>query len=191
MPRLPPCTAFAKAHISPTTTFTEPRMAWTRQDLLTHLAALGIETATVEHPPLFTVEESRALRGEIPGAHTKNLFLKCKKGQLWLVTALEDTPIDLKTLHHSLGSGRLSFGSAELLGEVLGLTPGSVSAFGVINDTGNRVSVVLDEALMRHERINLHPLVNTATTGVSRQGLISFLSSCGHPPKILALGERV
>lgn len=166
-------------------------MAWTREDLLTHLDALGIETATVEHPPLFTVEDSRALRGEIPGAHTKNLFLKCKKGQLWLITALEDAPIDLKSLHHKLGSGRLSFGNAELLGEVLGVTPGSVSTFGVINDTGNRVSVVLDEALMQCERINLHPLVNTATTAISLEGLISFLSSCGHPPKILALGERV
>jgi Ala-tRNA(Pro) deacylase len=166
-------------------------MAITREDLFSHLAALGIETETVEHPPLFTVEDSRALRGEIPGAHTKNLFLKCKKGQLWLVTALEDARIDLKTLHHKLGSGRLSFGSAELLGEVLGLTPGSVSTFGVINDTENRVSVVLDEGLMRYDPINLHPLVNTATTGISRQGLISFLSSCGHPPKILALGETV
>lgn len=166
-------------------------MALDREDLLNHLAMLGIETHTVEHPPLFTVEESRALRGEIPGAHTKNLFLKCKKGQLWLVTALEDTRIDLKTLHQKLGSGRLSFGSAELLGEVLGLTPGSVSTFGVINDTQSRVTVVLDEGLMRFERINLHPLVNTATTGISRDGLISFLSSCGHPPKILALGERV
>lgn len=166
-------------------------MAMTREALLSYLGALGIETETVEHPPLFTVEESRALRGEIPGAHTKNLFLKCKKGQLWLVTALEDTAIDLKTLHHRLGSGRLSFGSAELLGEVLGLTPGSVSAFGVINDTQNRVSVALDEALMRWDRINLHPLVNTATTTISLQGLISFLGSCGHPPKILALGERV
>ncbi len=166
-------------------------MAMTREALLSHLGALGIETETVEHPPLFTVEESRALRGEIPGAHTKNLFLKCKKGQLWLVTVLEDTAIDLKTLHHRLGSGRLSFGSAALLGEVLGLTPGSVSAFGVINDTQNRVSVALDEALMRWDRINLHPLVNTATTAISRQGLISFLNSCGHQPKILALGERV
>ena len=165
-------------------------MAMTREALLSHLDALGIETQTVEHPPLFTVEESRALRGEIPGAHTKNLFLKCKKGQLWLITALEDTAIDLKTLHHKLGSGRLSFGSAELLSEVLGLTPGSVSTFGVINDADNRVSVALDEALMQRDRINLHPLVNTATTGISRQGLISFLSSCGHPPKILALGER-
>jgi Ala-tRNA(Pro) deacylase len=166
-------------------------MAITRENLFSHLAALGIETETVEHPPLFTVEDSRALRGEIPGAHTKNLFLKCKKGQLWLVTALEDARIDLKTLHHKLGSGRLSFGSAELLGEVLGLTPGSVSTFGVINDIENRVSVVLDEALMWYHRINLHPLVNTAITGISREGLISFLSSCGHPPKILALGETV
>lgn len=166
-------------------------MAFTREELLNHLAALGIETQTVEHPPLFTVEQSRALRGEIPGAHTKNLFLKCKKGQLWLVTALEDTSIDLKTLHLKLGSGRLSFGSAELLGEVLGLTPGSVSTFGVINDTQSRVSVALDEGLMRSERINLHPLVNTATTGISREGLISFLNSCGHAPKILALGEGI
>jgi Ala-tRNA(Pro) deacylase len=114
-----------------------------------------------------------------------------QEGQLWLVTALEDTKIDLKTLHQKLGSGRLSFGSAELLGEVLGLTPGSVSTFGVINDTQSRVSVVLDEALMRCERINLHPLVNTATTGISREGLISFLNSCGHAPKILALDEGI
>ena len=166
-------------------------MTMTREDLLRHLGALGVETHTVEHPALFTVEESRALRGEIPGAHTKNLFLKCKKGQLWLVTALEDARIDLKTLHLKLGSGRLSFGSPELLAEVLGLTPGSVSAFGVINDAQDRVSVVLDEGLMRYDRINLHPLVNTATTAISREGLISFLSSCGHPPKILALGETV
>ena len=166
-------------------------MAMAREDLISRLATLGIETQTVEHPPLFTVEDSRALRGEIPGAHTKNLFLKCKKGRLWLVTALEDALIDLKSLHHKLGSGRLSFGNAELLVEVLGVTPGSVSTFGVINDSQNRVSVVLDEGLMRFERINLHPLVNTATTGISREGLISFLSSCGHPPKILALGETV
>lgn len=154
---------------------------------MAHLAGLGIETETVDHPPLFTVEDSRALRGEIPGAHTKNLFLKCKKGSLWLVTALEDAPVDLKTLHAKLGCGRLSFGNAELLGEVLGITPGSVSTFAAINDSANRVGVVLDEALMRHERINLHPLVNTATTGISRESLISFLKACGHPPKILAL----
>lgn len=162
-------------------------MAWTRDELFDYLAGLGIETATVEHPPLFTVEDSQALRGDIPGAHTKNLFLKCKKGNLYLVTALEDTAVDLKTLPAKLGSGRLSFGNAELMGEVLGITPGSVSAFAVVNDLENRVTMVLDEALMRHQRINLHPLVNTATTAIGRESLISFLKACGHPPKILAL----
>jgi Ala-tRNA(Pro) deacylase len=162
-------------------------MAWTREQLLTHLAELGIETETVDHPPLFTVEQSQALRGDIPGAHTKNLFLKCKKGSIWLITALEDTPIDLKTLHHKLGSGRLSFGNAQLLGELLGVAPGAVSTFGVINDKEGRVCVVLDEGLMQYERINLHPLVNTATTGLSPQGLMTFLNGCDHPPKIMAL----
>jgi Ala-tRNA(Pro) deacylase len=163
-------------------------MAWTREELMAHLEGLGIETETVEHPALFTVEDSQALRGDIPGAHTKNLFLKCKKGTLWLVTALEDTPVNLKTLHHAIGSGRLSFGNAELLMEVLGLTPGSVSTFGIVNDKDARVTVVLDEGLMRHDRINLHPLVNTATTGIARDDLIRFLKASGHPPRIIALG---
>jgi Ala-tRNA(Pro) deacylase len=125
-----------------------------------------------------------------PGAHTKNLFLKCKKGTLWLVTALEDTPVNLKTLHHKLGSGRLSFGSADLLRETLGVEPGSVTTLAAINDTDRRVTVVLDEALMAYERINLHPLVNTATTGVPRAGLLAFLGACGHPPRILPLHEQ-
>jgi len=162
-------------------------MAWTREKLLIHLAELGIETETVDHEPLFTVEESKALRGEIPGGHTKNLFLKCKKGSLWLITALEETPVDLKTLHKKLGSGRLSFGNAQLLEESLGIKPGAVSTFGVINDTDHRVTVVLDKALMEHERINLHPLVNTATTGISREGLLTFLRATGHEPQIMAL----
>lgn len=163
-------------------------MVWSKDQFLAHLAELGIETETVEHPPLFTVEESRALRGDIPGAHTKNLFLKCKKGSLWLVTALEDTPVDLKTLHHKLGSGRLSFGNADLLYETLGVTPGAVSTFGVINDTEGKVKVILDDRLMGYERVNLHPLVNTATTGVSRENLLRFLEACGHSPRIVTLG---
>ena len=165
-------------------------MTLTRNELLAHLAALGIEADTVEHPAVFTVEESQALRGAIPGAHTKNLFLKCKKGTLWLVTALEDTPVNLKTLHHTLGSGRLSFGSADLLRELLGVEPGSVTTFAAINDTDRRVTVVLDEALMAHERINLHPLVNTATTGISRAGLRTFLAACHHAPRILPFHEQ-
>lgn len=165
-------------------------MALTRDQLLTHLAGLGIATETVEHPAVFTVEESRTLRGVIEGAHTKNLFLKCKKDRLWLITALEQTPIDLKTLHHRIGSGRLSFGSADLLREVLGVEPGSVTTFAAINDTARRVSVILDAAMMAHARINLHPLVNTATTGISRDGLVTFLEACGHPPRILSFHEQ-
>jgi Ala-tRNA(Pro) deacylase len=163
-------------------------LAKTREQLFSYLAGLGIETEVVEHEPVFTVEESQALRGKIPGGHTKNLFLKCKKGSLWLITALEDTNIDLKTLHQKLGSGRLSFGNAELLKETLGIAPGSVSTLSAINDTKKRVTIVLDEALMRHDRINVHPLVNTATVGISRLDLLKFLRACGHEPKIVALG---
>ena len=162
-------------------------MAASREELLAKLGELGIETVTVEHPALFTVEQSKALRGDIPGAHTKNLFLKCKKGTLWLVVALESTQVDLKTLHGRLGSGRLSFGSGELLGEVLGVVPGSVTPFAVINDKAGRVSVVLDEALMAYGRLNFHPLVNTATTGIAPSDLLTFLADCGHSPAVLAL----
>jgi Ala-tRNA(Pro) deacylase len=162
-------------------------MAATRDDLFARLGALGIDTETVEHPALFTVEQSKSLRGDIPGAHTKNLFLKCKKGTLWLVVALESTRLDLKTLHTRLGSGRLSFGSANLVREALGIEPGSVTPFAVINDTSNRVAVVLDQALMAHDRLNFHPLVNTATTGISRDGLLAFLADREHLPRILII----
>jgi Ala-tRNA(Pro) deacylase len=162
-------------------------MPWTRQQLFDRLDKLSISHQTVEHPPLFTVEESQALRGEIPGAHTKNLFLKCKKGSVWLITALETTPVDLKTLHKKLESGRLSFGNRELLMELLGITPGAVSTFCAINDTGRRVNVVLDATLQDYDLINLHPLTNTATTTISYADLIRFLEDCGHPPGIVKL----
>jgi len=162
-------------------------MPWTRQQLFDHLDKLSIAHKTVEHPPLFTVEESQALRGEIPGAHTKNLFLKCKKGSFWLITALETTPVDLKTLHKTLESGRLSFGNADLLMELLGIRPGAVSAFCAINDTGRRVNVVFDRNLQDYDLINLHPLENTATTAIAYTDLVRFLEDCGHPPKIVTL----
>ncbi len=164
----------------------------TRAELLARLKALGIEVSTVEHPPLFTVDAiaagddparaatARALRGEIPGAHTKNLFLKCKKGTLWLVVALEGAVIDLKRLHVKLGSGRLSFGREELLREVLGVPPGSVTPFSLINDPRQRVRVVLDAGMMSHEVLNFHPLENTATTAIARDDLLAFIRDCGH-----------
>jgi Ala-tRNA(Pro) deacylase len=164
-------------------------MSATRDDLVARLAELGIETTTHEHPPLYTVEESQALRGEIPGAHTKNLFLKDKKGVLWLITALEDTPIDLKTLHKQLGSGRLSFGKPELMREVLGVEPGSVTPFVLINESARDVNFVLDEALLAYETLNFHPLVNTATMSIAREDFLKFVAACGHEPLRLPLGD--
>jgi len=155
-------------------------MSATRDDLMARLAELGIETTTHEHPPLHTVEESQALRGEIAGAHTKNLFLKDKKGVLWMITALEDTPIDLKTLHKQLGSGRLSFGKPELMREVLGVEPGSVTPFALINKSAGDVNFVLDETLFEYDTLNFHPLVNTATTSIAREDFLKFVAACGH-----------
>lgn len=164
-------------------------MPATREDLIKRLETLGIETSTIEHPPLYTVEDSQTLRGDIPGAHSKNLFLKCKKGTLWLVVAEEEADINLKRLHSKIGSGRLSFGRAELLMEVLGVPPGSVTPFSLINDGEQRVNVVLDEALLQHDALNFHPLVNTATMTIPRDGLLAFIRDCGHEPKIIALSE--
>lgn len=158
-----------------------------RTELFERLAELGIETATREHPPLYTVEESRALRGEIPGAHSKNLFLKDKKGAIFLLVAEESTPIDMKGLHRVIGSARLSFGKPELLEEVLGVTPGSVTPFAVINDRQARVSVVLDAGLMQHDMLNFHPLENTATTTIASRNLLTFLKASGHEPQIMDL----
>jgi Ala-tRNA(Pro) deacylase len=154
-------------------------------ELFAYLDTLGIAHKSVSHPPLFTVEESRALRGKIAGAHTKNLFLRDKKGATFLIVALEDAAIELKSLHRLLGaSGRFSFGSAALMGEFLGVEPGSVTPFAVINDTGRQVTVVLDAAMMAHDVLNFHPLRNTSTTTISRQGLLRFLQAVGHKPRI-------
>ena len=153
--------------------------------LIEYMEELGIDTQTRQHPPAFTVEDAKELRGLIPGGHTKNLFLKDKKGKLWLVVALEDTSVDLKALPKRIGSARLSFGKAELLEEVLGVKPGSVTPFALINDTEGRVSVVLDERMMEHEQLNFHPLVNTATTTISREDFLKFLRATGHEPQIV------
>ena len=158
------------------------------EDLIAYLSSLGVETETVDHPPLFTVEDSRTLRGEIPGGHTKNLFVKDKKGRLFLLVLGEETLVDLKRVHETIGAqGRVSFGSADLLEEVWGVRPGAVTPFGAINDKGAKVSVVLDEAMMRHERLNFHPLVNTRTTGLKSADLIKFLRATGHEPLVVAL----
>ena len=167
-------------------------MPATRAELLAMLARLGIATTTVEHAALFTVGQSRALRGAIAGAHTKNLFLKDRKGALFLVTAPEDAAIDLKHLHRLIrASGRLSFGKPDLLMEVLGVPAGAVTPFAAINDTAGRVAVILDAVLMAHERVNCHPLVNTATTTIAAADLIAFIRATGHEPRVLSVSGEL
>jgi Ala-tRNA(Pro) deacylase len=153
--------------------------------LLARLEALDIPTHTVSHPPVFTVEQAKALRGELPGHHIKNLFLRNKKGAMWLVVCLEDRQLDLKALAAALGAGRFSFGSAERLMTHLGIEPGSVTPFAAINDTDGQVEVVLDTALTASGPVNCHPLVNHMTTALAPADLIRFLESVGHPPRLL------
>jgi Ala-tRNA(Pro) deacylase len=164
-------------------------MPLTRSELMARLDSMAISSTTVEHEAVFTVAESERLERTLAGGHTKNLFLKDAKDRLYLVVAESRTRIDLKSLPAVIGSARLSFGKPELLKEVLGVDPGSVTALAVANDTAGRVSVIVDQALMRHATINCHPLVNTATTNIARDELLRFIRSTGHEPRILAVGE--
>lgn len=159
------------------------------RDLLDRLAALGIESTTVRHAPVFTVEEAKAERGDLPGSHTKSLFLRNKKGRMWLVVCLEDRVVDLKSLAREIGAGRLSFGSSERLMRYLGVVPGAVSPFSVINDHGRKVQTVLDRGLLESDRVNLHPLDNAMTTAVAPEGLLRFLEEEDHPPLLIDLSR--
>jgi Ala-tRNA(Pro) deacylase len=141
------------------------------------LDAHGIQHQTLEHPAVFRVDEGHDIKAALPGGHTKNLFLKDGKGQVWLICALGETRVDLKRLPDVIGAARLSFGSTELMQEILGVTPGSVTLFAMINDTEHRVKLVLDAALLKPEPINFHPLTNTATTAISQDGLRQFLKA--------------
>ncbi|HWT51544.1 MAG TPA: prolyl-tRNA synthetase associated domain-containing protein [Caulobacter sp.] len=157
----------------------------TRADLFAFFAAHGIAHDTLDHPPVFRVEEGLEIKKALPGGHTKNLFLKDAKGQLWLISALGETTIDLKRLHAVIGSGRLSFGPEAMMIETLGVTPGSVTAFGLINDTEKRLRFVLDKALADSDPVNFHPLSNDATTAVSQADFRKFLSALGVEPMIV------
>ena len=165
-------------------------MPATQQDLLARLAELGIETTTLDHEAVFTVAQSSRLERELPGGHTKNLFLKDKKGALFLVVALGHAHIDMKSVNKRLGCDRLSFGKPELLLDVLGVPPGSVTPFALINDKAQRVTVILDADMMRHERLNFHPLENTATTNIGREDLLAFIRACGHEPRVVAVSAE-
>jgi Ala-tRNA(Pro) deacylase len=160
-------------------------MPATAADLYAAFDELGIAWRTIEHEPVFRVEEGREIKAAMPGGHTKNLFLKDAKGQLWLVSALGHSVIDLKSLHKVIGSARLSFGAAALLEEVLGVTPGSVTVFALINDTERRVKLVLDRGLYDQELVNFHPLANTATTAIRSRDLDRFVRALGYEPQIV------
>ena len=162
-------------------------MPATPDDLFRRLDELGIATRTVEHPPLHTVAESKALRGQLPGGHCKNLYLRDRKKRNFLVCALEDHPVDLASLPERIGAGRLSFGSPDRLMEFLGVIPGSVTPFALLNDPETRVEVVLEAKMMRMDPLNYHPLINTRTTGIAPDDLLRFIASCGHRPRIIAL----
>lgn len=157
--------------------------------LFRRLDRLGIASRTVEHAPMFTVEQSRALRGSLPGAHTKNLFLVDRDGHMVLVVAKEDSPVDLKALASRLGLGRFSFGKAALLEAVLGVPAGAVTPFALLNSSAAEVIVVVDAALMAFAEVNCHPLVNSATTRIATPDLFRFIAACGHHPVVLPLGR--
>ena len=157
----------------------------TPEDLFAFLDAHGIAHSTLEHPAVFRVGEGQEIKDALPGGHTKNLFLKDAKDQLWLISALGETQIDLKRLPLTIGSARLSFGREELLHQYLGVRPGSVTLFAMINDTDRRVRLVLDKALFDHATVNFHPLTNTATTAVSREGMMAFLAALGVEAQIV------
>lgn len=159
-----------------------------RAELFAYLDTLGIATTTVEHEALFTVDQSRALRGMIPGAHTKNLFLRDKDNRLVLVVAKEDTRVDLKALAKKLGLGRFSFGKPDQMKAVLGVEPGSVTALALIHEGASALTaVVVDEALLAFRDVNCHPLDNRATTRLATEDLLRFIKACGHEPKVLPL----
>lgn len=167
-------------------------MPLSRADLLARIAELGIAVTTHDHPAVFTVAESREIKQAIPGGHSKNLLLKDKKGRVFLVTAGSHAAIDLKAISDKIGaSGRVTFAKPEVLMDLLGVVPGAVTPFGIVNDTAGVVTVVVDRPMLDDEILNFHPLENTATTSIGREDFLRFLAACGHPPLIVAVSDGI
>ena len=161
----------------------------TSDELLAYINSLGIDAQTSTHPPLMTVEDAKRLRGDLPGGHVKNLFLRDKFDRFWLLTTLEDTRVDLKRMAQRLEAGRFSFANADQLKALLGILPGAVSPLAVINDTERKVTMVVDEAMLAHDPLNVHPLRNDRTTTMPTAGLLRFLEACGHAPLVWDFAE--
>ena len=156
-----------------------------RDSLLAWMADRGLPQTTRDHPAVFTVDEGHTIKAAMPGVHTKNLFLKDKKSRLWLISARQDTVIDLKAAPRTIGSDRVSFGNEALMFETLGVRPGSVTALGLINDVDRRVSFVIDRRLWEAEIVNFHPLTNTATTALTQDAFRRFMSEIGREPLVV------
>jgi Ala-tRNA(Pro) deacylase len=161
----------------------------TPNELFRRFDALGIAHRTATHPPVFTVAQAAALRGSLPGGHCKSLFLKDKKGAFWLAVMLEERRTDLNKLALRLTAPRFSFGSADDLFALLGVRPGSVTLFALVNDAGHRVTPVLDSDMLNHDPLNYHPLANDRTTAVSPEDLLRFIAACGHQPRVVRLSD--
>lgn len=164
-------------------------MSNSRAQLFAFFDHHGIATTTIDHEPVFTVEQAKAVHFDIPGGHCKNLFCKDEKGVLWLIVALDDARIDLKAAKDKIGSKRLTFGKPELLLEILGVEPGSVTPFGLINDSQGKTNVILDADMMKLPLLNFHPLKNDATTTISSEDLLKFIRSTGHNPRIVSVSD--
>jgi Ala-tRNA(Pro) deacylase len=160
-----------------------------RASLIAWMAERGIDQTTRDHAAVFRVEEGLELKAAMPGAHTKNLFLKDRKGRLWLISARQDTVIDLKAAPRTIGSDRVSFGNETLMWETLGVRPGSVTALGLINDVDKRVTFVLDHRLWEADIVNFHPLTNTATTALTQMTFRRFLGEISREPLIVDFGS--
>lgn len=165
------------------TTLNDPQ--WTPEGLLDWMSAEGIDCPTIHHAPLRTVADSRQHREVFEGAYTKNLFVRNKKGAMWLLTLLEDRQVVLKTLAKRLGAGNFSFASEDRLWRHLGVTPGAVSPLALVNDAKGEVRFVLDRGILDFPRVHFHPLDNTRTTTLSREDFLAFLERIGHAPELI------
>jgi Ala-tRNA(Pro) deacylase len=161
-----------------------------RAELFARLSFLGIATTTVPYPAHRSVEEGKSLRGAMAGQFTKNLLLKDKKGSLFMIVADEDRTIDLKRLHVHLGAqGRLGFASADTMRQLLQVEPGALTPLSLLHDSACNVTPIIDAVLMQAGQLNFHPLLNTESTGIAPDGLLRFIASCGHSPRIVDFDE--
>ena len=158
-----------------------------KDDLIKILNDNGFEYFVEEHAPLFTVEDSKSLRGQIEGAHSKNLFLKDAKANFFLISIEESASIDLKKTMQQIQSKKLSFAKLEYLQDILGIEPGSVSPFALLNDTKKQVKFYLDRSFLDSETVNFHPLINTATVNISPQNLIELIEKYHNPVNYIDL----